>query len=436
MDVSVSRLACLVTALGLPLLLARSGRTDDAPASTTEPPAVEAVLPGGEAVAGRLVGMAGDEVRLLDAGGAAVTRRGDELVELRLKATPAPKPSGARLRATLVGGEVLVASSWGPKSDGLWLASDSFGRVELSFDVLRSLVPLPPTAGLCHDPAGTSRPAPGSDLALLVSGDEVPGTLLEARDDGLVLEASGGRRRVVTWADLGVLHLDNPCLAARTGTSLEVETRGGDVLLAGAPASTDDARTLSIALASDATQIARIPAAALQALRWRGGRIVDATSLPFTSEHTPAIPYPPGSTAEQHVANALGARVGRRPRGCPLRLDGRTYVHGVAVVPTSRIRLPLDAAYTKFQVLVGIDDEAKEAWHALPELEVPGDVEVRVLGDGKVLWEAKSVTGRETARRVGPLDVSGVRELVLEVLEGGHLNALDRVTWADPLLLR
>jgi hypothetical protein len=418
------------------LLWAPRGRAEDAPAAAAEPAAVEAVLPGGEVRAGRLVGLADDTLRLLDANGAQVTHRGDELVELRAKGTGAFKPAGARLRLTLVGGEVLVASSWGPRPDGLWLGSESFGRLELSFDVVRSVVPLATTAGLCHDPVGSSAPSAGSDTALLVSGDELKGLLLEAREDGVVLEASEGRRRTVPWADLLVLHLDNPCLAARTGTILEVETRGGDVLVGGAAAASDGAHVIALPLASDASQVARVPAAALQALRWRGGRIVDATTLSFTSLHRPALPYAPGSTGEQATARRRGARVGRRPKGCPLRLDGRTYVHGLAVHAGSTVKLPLHGEYARFQVLVGIDDEAKEEGRLLPELEVPGDVDVRVLGDGRVLWEAKSLTGRDAARPVGPLDVSGVRELVLEVHEGGHLDTLDRVTWADPLLLR
>lgn len=436
---NVAARGCLLLTAVLALL--RSGgsgaRAEEPPAPAA--PLLVAVLLDGQLQSGTLAGITATGVRLTDAAGKVVEHAGDALIEVRSRAaapvTPT-KPTGARLRATLVGGEVLVASTWGPASDGLWLASPSFGRLEIPFDLVRSLAPLPSAAGVCHDPEGRGDPVPGADLALLVSGDELQGTVIEAQQAGLVLEASGGRRRLLGWSDLLLARVDNACLAPRAGASAEIETHDGDVLRAGGAPTADAALTLAVPLASDPALVAQVPAGALSALRWRGGAIVDATALAFTSVYRPSLPWQPGSLAEAFTARERGARVGRRPLGCPLRLDGRAYTHGFAVHSGSTLTLPLDGGYRKFTALVGIDDEAKEEGRLHAEIEVPGDVDVRVLGDGKVLWEAKGLTGLVSARRVGPLDVSGVRELVLEVQEGGHLNWLDRVTWADPLLVR
>jgi hypothetical protein len=65
-----------------------------------------------------------------------------------------------------------------------------------------------------------------------------------------------------------------------------------------------------------------------------------------------------------------------------------------------------------------------------------GDVDAKVLGDEKVLWEAKGVKGGEPARKVGPLDVSGVKVLVLEVDFGAGMNVNDHADWLDPILVR
>jgi hypothetical protein len=60
-----------------------------------------------------------------------------------------------------------------------------------------------------------------------------------------------------------------------------------------------------------------------------------------------------------------------------------------------------------------------------------------VLADGKEVWTSGgSVRGGEPARTVGPLDVSGVKALVLEVDFGQELFVMDRADWADPVLLR
>ncbi len=56
--------------------------------------------------------------------------------------------------------------------------------------------------------------------------------------------------------------------------------------------------------------------------------------------------------------------------------------------------------------------------------------------DGEVLWEAKEVRAGATPRKVGPLDVHEVDELVLEVDFGPERNIRDRAVWADPLLTR
>ncbi len=356
-----------------------------------------------------------------------------ELREVRVPPSASPAPARDRLRVTLVNGDVLLAESYAAAPDGLEVRSASFGVLALSFEVLRSLEPLAARAGPCHDPAGRLPAQSGSDRLALVSGDELAGTLLEARADGLSIELERGRERVVPWADLLVAQFDNPVVPP-TGAFTEVETQAGDLLHSAAAPTGEAATGLSVTLACDPALVALVPFGAVRALRWRGGACVDATLLPFSSSYTPLLATPAGSLTAEFLARERGARVGRRPRGCPLRLDGTVYAHGFAVHSGSTITLPLVGGFTTFEALVGIDDEAEELGKG--RVPVPGDVDVRVLGDGRVLWEAKGVAGLEAARRVGPLDVSGVKELVLAVDYGGHDETLDRVTWADPVLLR
>ena len=129
----------------------------------------------------------------------------------------------------------------------------------------------------------------------------------------------------------------------------------------------------------------------------------------------------------------FGTRVDRRVSGCPLRVGGETFRHGFGVHSHTLITIPIAGRYASFRTSFGIDDEVldKDA-----EGGRKGDVDARVLGDGKALWAAKGIQGGAKPRRVGPLDVRGVETLVLEVGFGKELYTLDRADWGDPILVK
>ena len=103
---------------------------------------------------------------------------------------------------------------------------------------------------------------------------------------------------------------------------------------------------------------------------------------------------------------------------------------------TSRVRVTLDGAWSTFEVGIGVDDSVLENATSASE-GVRGDVGARVLGDDRVLWQTKSVKGGEGVTWTGPLDVSGVKTLTLEVDRGPDgLSTLDRADWVRPLLVR
>ena len=58
-----------------------------------------------------------------------------------------------------------------------------------------------------------------------------------------------------------------------------------------------------------------------------------------------------------------------------------------------------------------------------------------MLADGREVWSSGgSVKGGEPARAVGPLDVTGVDTLTLEVDFGGGRHVMDRADWVDLVL--
>ena len=95
----------------------------------------------------------------------------------------------------------------------------------------------------------------------------------------------------------------------------------------------------------------------------------------------------------------------------------------------SHVQLDLGGRYGTFATLVGVDDLA------LAETD-GGQVDARILGDGKVLWEAKDLRAGQPPRRVGPLDIGDVQTLVLVIDFGSDgLHVRDYATWADPILV-
>ena len=64
-----------------------------------------------------------------------------------------------------------------------------------------------------------------------------------------------------------------------------------------------------------------------------------------------------------------------------------------------------------------------------------GDVTLRILGDGKPLFEHEHLTAADPPLTID-LDVSGVNQLTLETGFGGGQDVGDRVIWADPRLIR
>jgi hypothetical protein len=367
-------------------------------------------------------------------GGAPSEASLEDLREIHFRSAAAPAAPADRLRVTLVSGEEVVAERWAPAAGGLQVSSPSFGTLVVPLEAVRWLVPLPAKAGICHDPAVRTEPVAGSDFVRTVGGDEITGTVADVKPTGFTVQQDGGRVLTLAWSDLLVAYLDNPGVARPAGRTAEVETKTGDLLVAAAPLKGDLAAGFTLTLTADKSLVARVPVAAVRAVRWRGTRCVDATALPFTSVLKPLHEPTPGSLTERFLARVRGAQVGRRPQGCPLRLGGVVYRHGFAVHSGSEVRIPLEGRFKTFEVLFGIDDEAREV--SAGNGAVPGDVDARVLGDGKVLWEQKAVTGNDKPRAIGPLPVADVKELVLVVDVGGHDQTLDRATWADPLLLK
>jgi hypothetical protein len=416
----------LTGVLGVAALTVRHAPRAWAPPSDTRLAARVEPLHG-EAIEGRLVSLSLESVVLETAGGRRSLATG-ELVSLRLAPAAAPDTSTPKVSVRLVDGGVLTGTIAGPAQDGVGVDTEAAGVVDVPLEAIRSIESVPAGDDGCSDAAARHPPTEGLDTVHVASGDAYTGIVAEVVHEGLRIEPEHGAARTVAWGDLVVAHLQNPDAPPPTGVHAEVVTVDGDVFVATKASASEDGTFVAVRSPALGREV-RIPAAAVHEVAFSGGRFARVSSLAFTEEWSAY--YGDDSMITEFERRWYGARRDRRPfSGCPLRVGGTTYRHGIGVHPRSRITIPLKKSWSAFRARFGIDDEVLA--HPPPH----GDVDARVLVDGRVAWEAKGVKGGEALRDTGMLDVSDAETLVLEVDFGGALFALDHADWIEPILVR
>jgi hypothetical protein len=189
-----------------------------------------------------------------------------------------------------------------------------------------------------------------------------------------------------------------------------VHLRGGDIFCGRVIAGNET----SLALQSGAFDRLELPWSRIDRVECRSPRLTFLSDLAAARyEFTPFF--------QKHWNYARD----RTLTGGPIRLAGRGYEKGIAMHSRSLLTYALDGRYRQFAAVVGIADDMADR----------GDVTLAVLGDGRVLWEARNVHGGEPPRDV-LADVTGVRELSLHVNFGDELDLSDHVCWAMARLIR
>ena len=110
--------------------------------------------------------------------------------------------------------------------------------------------------------------------------------------------------------------------------------------------------------------------------------------------------------------------------GRPLTIGGVRYAKGIGTHAVSDIRYDLGRLCSRFQAVVGVDDEVTR-----------GSIRFRVFGDGTLLYDSDpaaggNVTGAHPGLAVS-VDVSGRQQLRLYVTDGGDGIGSDHADWAD-----
>ncbi|MCY3018508.1 MAG: NPCBM/NEW2 domain-containing protein [Planctomycetota bacterium] len=107
--------------------------------------------------------------------------------------------------------------------------------------------------------------------------------------------------------------------------------------------------------------------------------------------------------------------------GQPIQMAGEKFEHGLGVHAPSLAAINLDGKAETFHAVVGVNDLGKSE---------RGSVEFIVRGDGKALFKSGLMQGGDNPKTID-VALTGVKQLKLEVTDGGDGISSDHANWAD-----
>jgi len=376
---------------------------------------VETTQLDGQLQSGELTGMTAAAL-VLEGTSGPVTIPVVELQEVRVT-TPGGTAAPLQVRLTdetlLAGEKVTIASG------KLTLASEEFGELALPTEQVHSVQLV--SLNEAQIPAWEEMrgKASQSDLLVVRKGenlDFVGGTIGSVEGDSVTLISRGREVKVPREKIVGVVYATHKLVPG--SPACEVTTGNGSRLRV---------KTIEIqdgqarVILTNALPL-QFPVIALRTLDFGLGRIVPLMKA-ITRQTLPR------GVSEATVAVRNHAYSSSSLQKIPLLIGGRTYADGLLIHPQTKLEFTLNRQYRKLRTVVGIDENASERSRFAPV------VQVRILADGKPLWE-QSV--RWDAEPVSlDLDLTDVKTLeIITSTEDGKIGPLRHVDFADAKLIK
>ncbi len=377
-------------------------RADDAPPFTVQ-------AADGKSVAGRLLELGPDWTVRLDGGRVD----GADVLTVRRAGRLPPLPPESQTQLLLAGGDCLPVEK--PLLIGERLhfrRPDLAGGEDTSVPLSAvSAVWFAGTAG--ENPERLRRRLAGEtrkrDVVLLRNGDRLEGVFTALDEKSVVIEVDRKPVRVDVGRAAAVALSSDLTEAPRPKGVYGRATLDDGARLSLASARCADGATLTGTTLFGAAL--SLPLAKVASLDLYQGKAVYASDLkPVRYEYFPYLDDRWDYTRDG------GAD------GLDLRLAGSTYDKGLGLHSHSRLTYAVPPGCRRFDALVGLDDRGGRR----------GSVRIRLLADAKPIDLGGD---RELTAAGGPLrvnvDVSGARELTLEVDFGRGGPVQDHVDWAD-----
>ena len=313
---------------------------------------------------------------------------------------------GSRLVGTILGGD--------EEGESLELKTSDFGVLQVSLDLV-DRVRFRREGRLPRFPAVEG----GGGETLLrwspLGSDAVGGFLASVSREGLLFSVQEDEDpSLVPWKEVAGLRFDNEI--PKDEARFALVGQGGSLLRVARVRQVK----ASLALSHPATGQLSLPLERLVTLvPLRGGGRGFATRLPVEFE-------------EKSFFGKDGAEFGfqknRNLFGDLLVSEGKGYPLGFAAHSWSRLSFAVPKGATRFRVFLGIDQTARE-------FPVPGNLDGRILVDGKPRVEAKRVQGGQPLRRLLLQGLKEGQKLSLELDFGENLHIGDRGDWILPVFL-
>ncbi len=400
------------------LALVSLGSTRAAPAAQAAPAGASQAVPPWVHVQSR----AGAWTRSSAAGFRLESFASLDAIALRFEFEPGrarSAPNADALVLQLGAGEWVSARLARAEGERLWVELGLGAALELSIDDVLSIASPARLSGVDVAPASK-----GDRLYWIrpKGVDRVDGAFQRFDEGGVVFESSLGFK-TFPWSEVA---------------ALVIEPLSSPPVLGGGPArvEVDLAPTGRLRAQLVALEAGRVR------LRWRAGRELD---LPL--EGVDQLVLDDGSVG--HLGALAPARVvegwpvgddtgmrwpfqvDRSVVGGPLRAAGRVWPRGIGVHAPSRLEWELDGSWKRLLGAAAIDDSVEL-------LAYRGSVRCAIYLDGSdtPAWSSGRIEGGAAPVRLGAIDLSGVRRVVLEVDMDERLYVADRLNWLELRLVR
>jgi len=315
----------------------------------------------------------------------------------------------------LNGGDSAAGQPLGVDAEKLSWMTPSLGKISLPLKNVGAIV----RAGAAARSAPTTRQT--DDAVELLNGDSLRGIIATLDATTITIQQPGGEKTPVPLESVLRITFASTAPPAGASGASAARPRGFRVSMTDGSAITCSRvqlargadQPLQIVVASDPANTRSIPLAGVAAIEQVNGPVIWLSSIePAESISNPMfdLPWP--------------ARMDRAVDGSPIRFGDRVFAHGIGVHSYSRLMFNIDTDFKSFRTQYAVAGDWSYA-----------NVNVRIKLDGKLVHEKTGFRSGQLAPPV-QIDVSGHKQLILEVDYGQNYDVQDRFNWIEPAFLR
>jgi len=351
-------------------------------------------------------------VRLAGSGGGAQSVSWDQLLELDHAAASSAASTPAKFILHLNGGDTLSGSPLSIAGDTVTWNHPLLGKLEIPEDRVSAIL----LAG--QSAAGLDQPRK-TDSVRLTNGDATSGVIDQMTDSMVSIHPEGADASVQISLDkvAAILLADSDPMAASTGGWRLWLADGSSLTVGLVRIAAQDVSHVIIGYTPQKT--VTIDASAVSCIEQTTGPVRWLTSL------TPAeIVYHPflGENFPPRFDHPLG------DPDASIRQAFPPFRHGISVHSYTKLTYAIPDGYTGFRTQFEIP--------AVAGAEMArADVAARILVDGAPAAQFPHVRFGKPADAV-VLDITGKKQISLEVDFGDNYSALGRLVWLDPAFVR